>query len=335
MTEPLFRTDPRAADRAADHAASDVDRDDRRPPAGAPAAGFPHDRLLRLALAGNAAFSTISGATLLLVPDAASRLLGGLPPSWLQLLGGSLVGFAVLVGFVASRSPVHPVAATAISMADLGWVIGSAIAIVVGADALGAAGMLVVGGVALAVAGFAASQLAGLRRYARNVDGRTSARSRFDFVRRVPGDADLVWSRLRALDRIGEFFPDLTEVRVEDAGGVTRRTCGIDESQWSEEVVVMNDAARELVLQFDLSAGRAPFPATEMIGGWVVEPTGGGSTVHLWYEYTIRWGWIGEIVAALMVTGFGRQLAPVVARIGRPAHPTAPTGAHEREVPKG
>jgi len=331
MNRPLFQSAPTAADSpAAPRAARDAAHEGD---GGSPRSAFPRDRLLRTALAGNAVFSAISGVTLLLLPDAASPILGGLPPSWLQLLGGSLVGFALLVGFVASRSPVHPVAATAISIADLGWVIGSGIAIVLGADALGARGMLVVGGVAMAVAGFATGQLAGLRRYARNVDGRTSARSRFDFVRRVPGAADLVWSRLRALDRIGEFYPELTEVRVEDADGVTRRTCGIDESQWSEEVVVMNDAARELVLQFDLSAGRAPFPAMEMIGGWVVEPTGAGSRVHLWYEYTIRWGWIGEVLAAVMVTGFGRQLAPVVERIGRPANPTASIVAHEREVP--
>ncbi len=291
-----------------------------------PPRGFPRDELLRAGLMGNAIFSAGTGAAALLIPDGIAQLLGNLPPGWIQLLGASLIGFALVVGFVATRSPVPPVPAAVISLADVGWVVGSVLVIVFGAPVLGGAGVLVVGGVAVAVAGFASIQIAGLRRYARNESGRTSAVSRFDFVQRVPGDPDLVWQRLRALDRIGEFYTDLTNVRVEKSDGVVRRTCGIEGSQWSEEVLVMDDAARELVLQFDLSEGRFPVPATEMTGGWVVTETGGGSHVHLWYEYTLRGGWLGEILASLMATFYRRQLVPVVEAIGRPEERFASSG---------
>src|SRR6056297_3516041 len=126
-----------------------------------PPRGFPRDELLRAGLMGNAIFSAGTGAAALLIPDGIAQLLGNLPPGWIQLLGASLIGFALVVGFVATRSPVPPVPAAVISLADVGWVVGSVLVIVFGAPVLGGAGVLVVGGVAVAVAGFASIQIAG------------------------------------------------------------------------------------------------------------------------------------------------------------------------------
>ncbi len=282
------------------------------------ARGFPDDGSLRSALAGNAIFSALSGLVMVVGTGAVSGILGGAEGWWLRVLGTGLVAFGVVVGLLARRRPVGSIAAIAVTAADVVWVLGSFAGVARWHDELGGEGTLVVLGVAAAVAGFAILQLRGLARYARNRRGRTAARSRYDHVRAVPGSAPAVWDRLRRLDRIGDFYPDLTRVEVSEENGVIRRTCGIGEgSVWSEEVLVMDDEGRELVLEFDTTTGRFPMPVREMIGGWQVQPRSDGSAVHLWYEYTVRWGWAGEVVAALMTSKFNRQLGPVVERIGR------------------
>lgn len=281
--------------------------------------GFPDDRLLRTSLLANAIFSILSGLTLLFFTRTASGVFGGVDPLWLDILGVSLIGFALSAAVVAGRAPVHAVAALAISLADIGWVVGSGAVVAIWGDQLGPGGILTVSVVALFVAAFATSQLSGLRRYARNAHGRTAARSRFDFVEQVPAEADMVWSRVKAIDRIGEFYEDLTKVRVEEKDGRLRRTCSIDDAEWSEDVLVMDDERRELVLAFDVSGGKFPVPAEEMTGGWVVTPAGAGTSIHLWYEYTLKWGWAGEIMAALMAAFYRRQLGPAVEAVGRPS----------------
>lgn len=293
--------------------------------------GFPDDRLLKRSLLANATFSTLSGLTLLFFTTTASGVLGGLIPLWLDALGVSLILFAVTVAAVAGGSPVNPVAALVISIADIGWVLGSGVVIAIWGDQLDGGGVLAVSVVALSVAAFAVGQLAGLRRYARNAHGRTEARSRFDFVEAVPARADDVWARVKAIDRIGEFYGDLTDVRVEERDGVLRRTCSTDDAEWSEEVLMIDHERRELVLEFDVSGGRFPVPAVEMVGGWVVTPAGSGTSVHLWYEYTLKWGWLGEIMAALMATFYRRQLGPAVEAIGAAARTETLMGTRHGE----
>jgi len=85
----------------------------------------PNDRLLRYSLRGNAAFSTLSGLASLAFAGPLTSALGMEPPLALQVLGAQLLGFAVLLVWLASRPLIRPAFAWAVIAADLLWVAGT------------------------------------------------------------------------------------------------------------------------------------------------------------------------------------------------------------------
>jgi hypothetical protein len=250
-----------------------------------------------------------------------------------RLMGAALVSFGLAVALISSRRPVHPAAALAVTVADAGWVVASLVAVGLAGGVLGSAGSAAVLGVAAVVALLAGLQLRGLRRFARNAGGRTSARSRFLLARPVGAAPEVVWRRLKALDRIGEYSDTLARVEVEEVDGVARRTCSTDDgARWSEEVMEMDDARRALVLRFDTSEGRFPLPVEEMVGGWRVRAHGEATYLVLWYEYTLRGGPAGEVLAALADLLLRRQLGPVFERLGAPDPAGSPAEANPAEA---
>lgn len=278
---------------------------------------YPNDGLLGSALLANAVFSIFTGIAALWFAPVLVGSLGGLSVVEFRVLGVALLVFAGGVAILGTRQPIPALSAALVTLADLGWVLASAALLAFHIRPWTPAGEAVVAGVAGVVALVALGQTLGLLRYARNVDGRTDARSRFSISRTVPARADVVWSRLSALDRIGEHHGALSEVEVEFRDGVQRRTCSTDDGgRWSEEVLVMDRERRELILDFDFSEGRMPLPAEEMIGGWLVEDAPRGSRLTLWYEYTLRGGLAGELLAALTDRVLRRQMTPAIESIG-------------------
>jgi hypothetical protein len=129
------------------------------------------DRLLRRTLWANAVFSVISGAVLVafagpfaaLATDAPLSVAGLELAIVFELLGLGVVAFGTLAGWSASRETLPRGWAQAIFAADVAWVAGSALALLVpGAwSTIGIAGIVVV---ALIVADIAVLEYLGLRR---------------------------------------------------------------------------------------------------------------------------------------------------------------------------
>ena len=129
------------------------------------------DRLLRRTLWGNAIFSVISGAVLVALAGPFAALateaplsVGGLELAVVfELLGVGVVAFGVLAGWAASRESLPRGWARAVFAADVAWVAGSALVLLLPApwSALGIAGIVVV---ALIVADIAVLEYLGLRR---------------------------------------------------------------------------------------------------------------------------------------------------------------------------
>ena len=121
-------------------------------------------RHVQLALRINAAFSAITGTVALL---GAARLneTFGLDVAWLfRVVGGGLVGFAIIVMFVATKSDQALVVETLmISVADLGWVAGTAVVLLVGI--VDRSGGWILAGCAAVVLDLAIAQLWTRRRY--------------------------------------------------------------------------------------------------------------------------------------------------------------------------
>lgn len=129
------------------------------------------DRLLRRTLWANATFSGVSGAVLAIFagPFAAAAAVGqvevaGLGLAFLfELLGLGVVAFGALCGWIASRPALSAGWARAIFAADIAWVAGSALVLVLPAawTTSGIVGIVVL---AVIVADIAVLEYLGLRR---------------------------------------------------------------------------------------------------------------------------------------------------------------------------
>jgi hypothetical protein len=129
------------------------------------------DRLLRRTLWANAVFSVISGIVLVAFAGPFATLATEAPLSVgslelatvFQLLGLGVVAFGAIAGWAASRETLPRGWAQVIFAADVAWVAGSALVLLLPASwsAIGIAGIVVV---ALIVADMAVLEYLGLRR---------------------------------------------------------------------------------------------------------------------------------------------------------------------------
>ena len=129
------------------------------------------DRLLRRTLWGNAVFSIASGAILAIFAGPFAAAAAHAPVAMmgldlaivLELLGVGVIGFGALCAWVASRPTLPQAWARVIFAADLAWVAGSALVLVLPASwtTAGIAGIVVV---AVIVADLAILEYLGLRR---------------------------------------------------------------------------------------------------------------------------------------------------------------------------
>ncbi len=118
--------------------------------------------LLRLALRGNATFSTLSGVTFLAASGVIAAFLGDVPAAEVMSVGGSLLLFAVALVWLASRPEIPPALVTAVIVADLAWVVATVFVVFAGVFTReGAIAAVMVANVVLA---FAVLQWVGLRR---------------------------------------------------------------------------------------------------------------------------------------------------------------------------
>jgi hypothetical protein len=128
------------------------------------------DRLLRRTLWGNAVFSVISGAVLVVFAGPFAALATEAPLAVagfdlaivFELLGLGVVAFGLIAGWAASREILPRGLARAIFAADIAWVAGSALVLLMASwSTIGIAGIAVV---ALIVADIAVLEYLGLRR---------------------------------------------------------------------------------------------------------------------------------------------------------------------------
>lgn len=129
------------------------------------------DKLLKNALLANATFSVLSGTGILLFTQELSKIFAGIAPIYLQILGVGLFIFAAYVLWVATKTPIVPAEAKAVTFADWGWVAGSVLLVIAAVDALSLLAIDLILGIALVVAVFAILQTKGLKRMQNTLEG--------------------------------------------------------------------------------------------------------------------------------------------------------------------
>ena len=125
----------------------------------------------RAFLGMNAGFSLLTGATLLIRPDAVSRMMFAAPAGWqpfvMRALGLGLLIFAVVLIMMAKNRHVTRSQIMLIVVADIGWIIGSALLLALARSLFTANGTLMVAGIAALIGIFAVGQFIGARRIGR------------------------------------------------------------------------------------------------------------------------------------------------------------------------
>ena len=114
---------------------------------------------LKLTLIGNAIFSGLSGASMLLFGSWLNKLMAIPNPLILQIIGGGLILFSAFLFWTANQSSYNPNQIKMISLMDWGWVAGSLAIILLQAFNLSNTAYWIIGVVALIVATFGSLQL--------------------------------------------------------------------------------------------------------------------------------------------------------------------------------
>ena len=282
---------------------------------------------LRQALAGNLTFSALCGLALLIDGPGIAAAIGALPGWVMTGLGFGLLGFALAIGLVLAHLRVGW--ALAITALDALWVVATLPLIAV-PDLLTAQGKAVVASVAAVVALFGFLQARGIR--LRLASGAEDGTYRHCVRLTTEAEPATLWAAIRDLGGIARYSDTLASSKLLDGAvpgpGAVRQCTNRQGQSWREEVISLDDGARQMALRFRTEAPDFPFPFAQMVGGWSVSgATGGGASVEIWWTIrpSRRFGWL---VLALMTLPLDRDIRRLVAAMsgGKAARPGRPVG---------
>jgi hypothetical protein len=106
---------------------------------------------LKAALRANSVFSIMCAAGLLLFSTSIAQAMGDVAPWILQGVGVALVLWAISLVWVSSRPVINQTLVKGIVVADLGWVLGTAILLIELPGVFSALGSMMLAGVAFVV----------------------------------------------------------------------------------------------------------------------------------------------------------------------------------------
>jgi hypothetical protein len=279
----------------------------------------PHDRPLRNALLGNALFASATGASIIIAPASVAALLGIAYHPILPAIGVGLIAFALDLTHQATRRRILTWRAAYATALDLAWVAGTVVVLATHHQSFTTTGVAIIAAVGALVLGFAIWQGRGIDD-AHRVPG---SRLRQHCVHvHVDQPTEAMWKVIADLGAIQRYMPSLAHSAIEDGAEPGRgavRTC-VDRGgrSWSEACTAFEPGA--LALRFETEAAGFPFPASEMYGGWTVEPhQSGGSHVTVWWTLQPR----PVALAVLLMPIFGfradREIPNVVRRMAAEA----------------
>lgn len=263
---------------------------------------------LRNTLRANAATSFCGGFVATLAPGTLDRLLGTGETGWIRLVGIGLIGFALAVGTVgASRTSTMLRATPAITSADTGWSLASAITIAAGW--FDTAGAVVVGAVAIVVAVFAARQMRHGRRTHRHSPASIDAFDETPAVevahieRTIEASVRDAWLVVTDHELYGRLASNLSRVHAHTGNGpgLQRSCANRGGRQWNESCTLWRDDDR---FEVEVDTSDYPYPLAEVRGAWSVRAVDPNrTTVAIDFRFQPQATLRGRAFAAVMSAG--------------------------------
>ncbi|ROQ21407.1 polyketide cyclase/dehydrase/lipid transport protein [Marinimicrobium koreense] len=288
-------------------------------------------RPLRLALLGNAVFSFASAIVMFTTPGQVSTWLGVEIAGVLPWLAVGLALFAFDLVHQATRSRPASWRALYASAADLLWVVGTFPFVLV-PGLLSSTGQWLVGAVAVVVLSLAVLQMRGIR-HLHAVAGVN--RYRHCLQVSVNSPAEAMWRVISNLGHIQNYVPMLKHSELmngrEPGKGAVRVCSDRSGKRWAEECIEF-ETGRSVTLRFLASEPDFPFPATQMTGGWDVEPSKDSpvqSQVTVWWELEPKKPWLAPLLLPMLGFGADRTFPAVVERMAFDARGGAPSPASQ------
>ncbi|MEX2501977.1 MAG: SRPBCC family protein [Trueperaceae bacterium] len=275
---------------------------------------MPPHRSLRAALLANALFAFSTGILVLAAPATVARVLRtGFHPI-LVVIAGGLIVFALDLAHQATRPRIATWRAAYATALDLGWVAGTVVLLSTRAVAFTTTGVALIATIAVVVLGFAVWQAKGIDD-AHRVRG-THLRRHCVRVQ-VDRPAESMWEIIADLGAIQRYMPSLVHSTLDggsEPGRGAVRTC-VDRNgrSWSEACIGFEPG--ELALRFATEAEDFPFPASEMYGGWKVEPDDHGCRVTVWWALRPRPDVLAPLIMPIFAFRADRQISKVVRRM--------------------
>ncbi len=268
--------------------------------------------LVRNALLANSIFSIASGFLLILFPRYLSSILGAAHQGMMIILGAGLICFGAMLIYLAISERINGWQVLSATIADLMWVIGSLIVLIISPDSLENTGQWLISTIALVVLSFALAQLRGLHHLYLNQE---NGLYRYCLVIFSPVSANKMWNIVSQLGNISRYSNMLKHSRLVGGGearvGAVRHCQDNRGRKWSEEVINLN-AGSSFTLKFDSEQSDFPFPFTKMYGGWDIKPSEDGSEIMVWWECQPKIKWLGPIIMPLLAMGLDKEFVNVI-----------------------
>ena len=127
----------------------------------------------------------------------------------------------------------------------------------------------------------------------------------FEAERYVHTTRERAWEVVSDVANLGDHAPNLSKTEVLDGAGegMVRRCYNKSGSGWNERCTLWQPGYRYMM---EVDTSDYPYPLSKMRGTWEVKERSGGALIHLRYDYEMKHGPVGAVLAALMRPVFAR-----------------------------
>ncbi len=266
----------------------------------------------------NAVFSVVTGLALLLMPETIAQMMFVDPGGWkaiiLRGLGIGLLIFALDLAVMASNQFITKAIVMLIVIADIGWILTSAIFILFYNFLFTSTGVLTIEIVAVFVAIFAIGQYVGARKIVPPVPKISFHKKQGSLIatviRKTNVPVSRVWDVMTDHPGYADVASNIAKVEIlsGDGLGMIRRCYGPKGENW-EETCDSFEEGRSFGFTIHTEAANYPYPFEELKGLWSVEPNGSGSEFSIKLSAKPKGNFI---VRALFFPIAKKQFTPVL-----------------------